>query len=219
MKKIFGVTLSLCLAFATTCTAAFHYEGKQLRAESDYGAFVYRYPILTGDTAQEGAIAAKVNGQLRALAQKEGQALSESWNAKTPGFKAKDVDFNVTYLGEKLFSINFTQTFAQGEKEPLLFKDGWTFDLTKGESVSWRDLLRSEDKPKATESALLHQLHKGYKNNEFAIYWGLDSLKGYGKNYYVDSQGAIHLQFNPYEIGPAKSGVIDLDIQCQAALQ
>lgn len=221
MKKSLMLALCLVVGVTSTCFASFSYEGKQVKKESEEGYFVFRYPELKGETTQESYVARAVNKQLATLVHTAEQDMENTWNKdivtdvtvenKNSNFKSKDVDYVVTYLDNNVLSVNFTHTFAQGEKEALYFKDGWTFDLNTGKTLKWQDLVRPEDKPKANAAGILEMLHRGFKNREFVVYYMLDDVKDKLDNYYIGSAGYIHLQFNPYEVGPSRSGVIDLD--------
>lgn len=216
MRKFGTLLFCLALGLVHTCFGAVTYETATMKQDAPQGYFVFRYPLLKGETAGEKASVKAINAKLQAVGKSEARAMQETWqnadNAKS--YKSKDVDYVVTYVDDKLLSLNFTCTFAQGEQEALYFKDGWTFDLRTGQAVTWHKLMRDEDKVKLKADNILRRLHRGAAQNEYILYWNLDKLNNLGKNYYVGSGGNLHVQFNPYEIGPAKSGVIDVDTGC-----
>lgn len=216
MRKLGALLFCLALGVVNTCWGAVNYETATVKRDAPQGYFVFRYPLLRGETASEKAAVKVINAKLQAVGRSQAKSMQETWqsldNAKS--YKSKDVDYVVTYLDDKLLSLNFTCTFAQGEQDALYFKDGWTFDLSTGQAVTWHKLMRNEDKAKLSEDNILRLLHRGAAQNEYTLYWSLNKLDNLGKNYYVGNSGNLHVQFNPYEVGPAKSGVIDVDTGC-----
>ena len=219
MSRILLVTWCLVFGLCSTCLGAITNQANKLELEAPQGYFVFRSPVSKSDTRAEKAAVAHVNAVLRQLAINQGNDMQATWQQTAAedkeNYKSKDVDYTVTYLSNNLASIIFTTTFAQGEREALLFKEGWTFDLTSGEPVGWQKLVKNEDVAKLSKDYILKQLRQAAVQDNYVIYLDTTKMDATPKNYYIGSNGYVHLLFNPYKVGPASSGVIDLDTDCQ----
>jgi len=218
MSRVLLIAWCLVFGLFSTCFGAITYDADRMDVEAREGYFTFRYPVFRGDTAEEKAVVTKVNNTLKQLAKNEAATLQTTWESTKDedkaNFKSKDVDYKVTYLENKLASIVFTTTFAQGDRDALFFQDGWTFDLTTAEPVGWQKILSREDANKLQKDYVLSLLRKGAAREDYVIYWDTTKLKDLPTNYYVSSNGQVHFIFNPYTVGPASSGVIDLDTNC-----
>jgi hypothetical protein len=223
MSKILLVTWCLVFGLFSTCFGAIKYDAHKVDLEDANGYLLFRYPVFHGDTPEEKAVVAKMNNTLHQLALNETVAIQKTWNAPSDNakanFKSKDVDYTVTLLDANLASMVFTTTFAEGSRDALFFKDGWTFDLTTGAPVGWSSLVKPEDKYQFNKSNVIRLLQQGAKQGDYVLYWDFNGMKGVPDNYYVGSNGNIHLLFNPYDVSPYSAGVIDLDTNCLVKYQ
>lgn len=215
------ITLGLVLSLAAPCFAQMKANPMEIKKDAEQGVFVARYPHLAGETEQEKNAALRINTTIKAVMNKLYSDVLDNWHKPAEGGKtayvSKDIDYVITYDDENILSINFTDTFAQGDSKSLFIKDGMTFSKGSGKLLPWKRLARQEDKSKFTKDYLNGILLNGAKRGDYVLYVGFVGLDKVPKNYYVDSTGTLHFQLNPGSVGPFTGGVVDIDTGCVTA--
>lgn len=220
MKTVL-LTLGVVLSLAVPCFAQIKSEPVKIKKESSQGIFVARFPKFAGDTVEEKAVSGRINRTLKGVVDELYEQMKENWHEPedkaVQGYVSKDIDYELTYEDEKILSINFTDTFAQGDNQSLFIKDGMTFSKKTGKPLSWKKLVRSEDKAILNKNHLNKILLAGSHEGDYFLYMSFTGLEEMPDNYYVDNTGSMHFQVNPGKIGPFNGGVVDIDSGCVVA--
>jgi|GEM_PF-4170484 len=215
------ITLGLLFSLAVPCFAQMQATPMEIKKDTEQGVFVARYPRMSGETAQEKNAALRINTTIKNVMDQLYRGVLDNWQQpkkdKNTAYVSKDIDYAITYDDDNIVSINFTDTFAQGDSQSLFIKDGMTFAKTTGKLLKWKELIRPEDKSKMTKDYISGLLIAGVKRGDYVLYLSFDELDAMPKNYYVDSTGTLHFQINPGILGPFTAGVVDVDTGCVTA--
>ncbi len=220
MKTIL-VTLGILLSMAVPCFAQMKAIPVEIKNDKEQGVFVARYPRMEGETSREKAAALRINTTIKSVMEKMYKDVWDNWHQSVyetgASYISKDIDYNITYQDEAILSINFTDTFAQGDSGSLFIKDGMTFSKATGRLLSWKDVMKPEDRKIMNKDHLSSLLSAGANRGDYILYVGFTGLETMPGNYYVDNTGTLHFQLNPGSVGPFTSGVIDVDTGCVTA--
>ena len=152
-----------------------------------------------------------INGTIKEL-MREGLASAEdSWR------RTDESTYGVDYViacpnVDNLLSFNFSHYVYDGTDRPHFFFSGMTFDTTTGKLLSWKDLIKEEDKIYFNTDVVDSILREGEKTGQFYLYTSFPGVEKMPSNYYVDSYGIIHFQWAPGVLAPYKAGVIDISM-------
>ena len=207
MKKLL-TSLIVCLCLIPQLAfAELQYDTKEFTMDSKQGSFTAKYPFVSGVPA-----AAAINRQIQLLVSQEKQAIEKEWQTAPTEPLTREFDYEVTYGDNNLLSLNFSSSMQGGDDDRVLtLATGWTFDTINGQALRWQDLVDAKGKSAINKDALTLLLKKGARRNEYVLYDEFTKLMDIPDDYYLDNNGSIHFQFNPYLIGPYSSGVIDID--------
>lgn len=179
-------------------------EGKYGENEDGFN-LTMAYPVLLSmeNTKSINKINQDVFAVLQDIAQnyymeKNGEEIVESRDA---GF---DVKFN---NGEFYSILGYQYTYFQGAAHPMYLVKGATYDVKTGKKLPWKKLVSKAEKRKFKLAAINEKLLREKRSQIFPDFKGLEKLP---ENYYLDKRGVIHFIFQPYELGPYSSGMIDL---------
>lgn len=97
----------------------------------------------------------------------------------------------------------------KGTKRPTTWKNGVTFDAETGEQLAWQDLIQEKD----AKAFTLKNINQTIFLSKHTLSRYFDGLTSLPTNYYLDKGRVIHFVFNPNEIAPDSSGIIDIDMR------
>jgi len=115
--------------------------------------------------------------------------------------------------GRYLSLLSYTYTFVKGAAHPQYTKTGFTFDAVTGEKLPWKKVIRDTDKEAFKLEAINKKILASPAAKKGYLYQDFKGLKKLPENYYLDWKGVIHFVFQPYEIAPYATGLIDINME------
>ena len=187
----------------TTCTNGLTVTTAQWEEET----FKAKYPevYIPGNPVAGD----RINATVKELITEGLKSAELSW--KKEGESTYSVDYIIACPNiDNLLSFNFSHYVYDGTEKPHFFFSGMTFDTTTGKMMTWRELVKPEDKIWFNTDAISSILREEEKIGTFYLFTDFKGLDSLPTNYYLDSYGTIHFQWAPGVIAPYKAGVIDI---------
>lgn len=207
MKKILAFLFACLCVLPQLACAELQYDTKTYTMDNKLGGWTAKYPFVSGVPG-----AARINYQIQLFVSQEKHALEGTWKSAPAAPLTRELNYEVTYGDNNLLSLVFYSSQAGDNDERVLTTEtGWIFDTLNGHTLKWQDVIAPQDRGAINKNALTLALKKGARRDEYILYDGYSEILEIPDNYYLDNNGSLHFQFNPYEIGPYNSGVIDVD--------
>lgn len=164
------------------------------------------YPVLLSMDNTEAVN--KINQDVFATLQDIAQSYYMDTNGVDEIVESRDAGFDVKLNDGEFYSIlGYQYNYYQGAAHPMYVVRGATYDIKTGKKLPWKKLVAKAEKRKFKLDAINEKLLREKRSQIFPDFKGLEKLP---ENYYLDENGVIHFIFQPYELGPYSSGMIDL---------